>query len=166
MTFRTTLCNYSITPLALKNGRPKFSWVVESDKRRGKQTAFQLLVSSSPDLIEENRGDMWDTQKVESGENYCYYEGKDLESFRRYYWKVRVWDEGGSVSKWSNASYFETGPLEKKDWKAQWIAKKDLKTFKSGGDFGAESYEQYYASFFRKPFELKGSIKKARAYVS
>ena len=164
--FKNMYCNYSTTPLALKNGRPKFSWVIESDKRRSKQTAFQLIVSSSPDLMEENRGDMWDTQKVESSGNYCYYEGKELESFQRYYWKVRVWNEDGNASEWSNASCFETGPLEKKDWKAQWIAKKDLKTFESGGDYDTESYKQYYASFFRKSFELQNGAKSARAYIS
>jgi len=153
-------------PLALKNQKPKLSWIVESNERRKKQASFRVLVSSSKEVLEKNEGDIWDSGKTNKEENYCYYNGKPLESFKKYFWKVKIWDEEDKDSIWSEISYFETGPLVKEDWKANWVSKKDLKTFYSGGDYSTESFKQYYASYFRKTFELKDNIKSTRAYIS
>ena len=47
--------------------------------------------------------------------------GDKLQSFTKYYWKVRVWDRDGKVSNWSETASFITGAFNKKDWQASWI---------------------------------------------
>lgn len=163
--FRALFCNYVKIPLALTSSKPRFSWIVESTEKRKKQSCYQILVSSTRNLLQEDIGDIWDTGKTESEENYCYYGGKELESFKNYFWKVKIWDENGEESNWSEISYFETGPLAKNDWKAKWITKKYLKWFYSGGDYATESLRQYYAAYFRRTFKLKENVKSARAYI-
>ncbi|POZ89398.1 MULTISPECIES: alpha-L-rhamnosidase [Petrotoga] len=162
----STKVNYSANPLALKDTRPRLSWVVETSEKRKKQSAYRVLISSSQQLIEQGEGNIWDTHKIESEDNYCYYSGEELESFKRYYWKVKIWDEKGEESTWSKVSFFETGPLSKSDWKAKWITKRDLKTFYSAGDFSIEKFKHYHAAYFRKTFEIKNEIQSARAYIS
>ncbi|MDN5346351.1 MAG: alpha-L-rhamnosidase, partial [Petrotoga sp.] len=95
---RNMYTTYAINPLALKDTRPRLSWVVETSERRKKQSAYRVLVSSSQQLIEQDEGNIWDTHKIESEDNYCYYSGEELESFKRYYWKVKIWDEKGEES--------------------------------------------------------------------
>jgi alpha-L-rhamnosidase len=50
------------------------------------------------------------------------YEGKPLTSRQKVYWQVRVWDERGKASQWSEPQFFEMGLLEQTDWgSAEWI---------------------------------------------
>ena len=71
--------DYVSKPLALKDSKPCFSWIVESNEKRKKQTSFRVLVSSSKEVLEKNEGDIWDSGKTNKEENYCYYNGKPLE---------------------------------------------------------------------------------------
>ncbi|MBN1900588.1 family 78 glycoside hydrolase catalytic domain, partial [Candidatus Sumerlaeota bacterium] len=87
-----------------------------------KQTAYRILVSSSPDILKEERGDLWDSGKIESDETLnVFYNGKELVSRTRYFWKARVWDKDDAASPWSQAAWFETAFLKNEDWKAKWI---------------------------------------------
>jgi len=38
---------------------------------------------------------------------YISYKGNQLESGKRYYWQVRVWDNKEQKSKWSEPAYFQ-----------------------------------------------------------
>jgi alpha-L-rhamnosidase len=49
------------------------------------------------------------------------YEGKKLSSGVRCVWKVKVWDETGAVSEWSEPATFSMGLLKPEDWTAEWI---------------------------------------------
>jgi len=40
----------------------------------------------------------------------------------RYSWKVRVWDEGGLASGWSEPAWFELELDRTSGWHASWIA--------------------------------------------
>ncbi len=51
------------------------------------------------------------------------YGGPAVESRRRYYWQVRVWDAQGQPSPYSPASWWEMGLLSPQDWKAKWITR-------------------------------------------
>ena len=51
------------------------------------------------------------------------YAGPDLQSRQRYYWQVRVWDEHGVPSPYSQASWWEMGLLSPQDWQAKWITR-------------------------------------------
>ena len=49
---------YKTNPIGIDVEKPRFSWIMESDTRGQKQTAYQILVSTSPDV---NNVDVWDS---------------------------------------------------------------------------------------------------------
>ncbi len=98
-------CEYKINPLGIDNTSPRLSWkLFENNPARGqKQTAYQILVASSLNNLNNNVGDVWDSGKVESNQSVnIIYQGKSLESTKQYFWKVKVWDLSGFASKWSD----------------------------------------------------------------
>lgn len=118
-------CEYKINPLGINEREPRLSWVlktIEPELRGAKQTAYQVLVATSREGLERNEADLWDSGRVESGETtQIAYSGKPLRSEMVCWWKVRVWDENGNVSQWSEPAYWTMGLLEKSDLKAKWI---------------------------------------------
>src|SRR5690348_399212 len=78
-------------PLGIDVARPRLSWQISSSDRAQKQTAYQILVASSPSDLAKSQGDVWDSGKVTSGQSVnVQYAGPDLASRTRYYWEVRV----------------------------------------------------------------------------
>src|SRR5208283_408693 len=72
--------------------------------------------------LRAGKADIWDSGKVDSAESVgIAYSGPPLESRRRYYWKVRVWDANGQVSESMETAWWEMGLLRPTDWKAKWI---------------------------------------------
>ena len=122
-------CEYLASPLGIDQTHPRLSWMLESIKRGEQQTAYQILVASSPELLAKDEADLWDTGKIESPQsNQIEYAGKPLTSQMVCHWKVRVWTSAITTlqtdvqplvslpAKWS------MGLLNGDDWKAEWIA--------------------------------------------
>jgi len=57
-----------------------------------------------------------------SADPWVEYAGKPLAPHTRYYWTVRVWDERGRVSAFAEPAWFETGFVDERRWRADWIA--------------------------------------------
>ena len=115
-------CEYLQDPLGVDATRPRLSWIVESDQRGGRQTAYQVLVASSSDVLAKDQGDLWDSGKIVSDETaQIVYAGQPLVSRRACFWKVRAWDGDGKPSAWSRPARWEMGLLNTDDWKANWI---------------------------------------------
>src|ERR1035441_9698606 len=113
-------CEYLVNPLGIGAGSPRLSWVLFSNQRNEKQTAYQILVASSVKLINADAGDIWDSGKVVSDESsQIAYAGKPLISRQHCYWKVRVWDARGKAGKWSDSAQWQMGLLQPTDWNAQ-----------------------------------------------
>jgi alpha-L-rhamnosidase len=90
---------------------PDFSWYVPHSA--GFQRAYQVLVSTSRDLIVNNIGDMWNSGMVRSGQSVnVQYDGKPLEENAAYYWKVRLYDKHNRLSDYSEPQGFRTGGLK------------------------------------------------------
>ncbi|MGW6057029.1 alpha-L-rhamnosidase [Streptomyces sp. NPDC055189] len=107
-------------PLGLDVPRPRLSWPLASADEGQTQTAYQVRVATSPGRI--GKPDVWDSGKVASSDSTLVpYAGPDLKSRTRYYWSVRVWDDAGKASEWSEPSWWETGLSAAKDWTARWI---------------------------------------------
>jgi alpha-L-rhamnosidase len=101
---------------------PLLSWRLETDQRGVLQTAYQVIVSSSLEELTIDNGDIWDSGKVSSSKSAGIpYNGKNLTSRQRYYWKVKVWLNTNTVSDWSEPAFFEMGLLKQDDWKSGWI---------------------------------------------
>jgi alpha-L-rhamnosidase len=52
-------------PLGLDVLHPRLSWKLESIVPAQTQTAYRILVSSTPDKLQQDVGDLWDSGKVE-----------------------------------------------------------------------------------------------------
>jgi alpha-L-rhamnosidase len=143
-------CDYSINPIGIDHKNPSLSWILKSEVRNQKQTAYRILVAGSEEKLNGNIGDLWDSEKVNSDRSvHVGYDGRALQSGKRYWWKVCAWDKEGKVSVWSKPAFWEMGLMEPEDWKAQWIG------------LNSES-----APMLRKEFEVKKTIRDARVYIS
>jgi alpha-L-rhamnosidase len=119
-------CDYAINPLGVDSNPPRLFWKLESREQGARQTAYEILVSSSPDMLAKNEGDLWDSGKIGSDETIqINYEGKPLNSWREVFWKVRVWDTTGNVSAWSRPASWVMGVLKDSDWHARWMGAED-----------------------------------------
>lgn len=148
-------CEYRVNPIGLDVISPRFSWELADGKSETGQyqTAYRILVASSLENLNKNKGDMWDSKKCASGQSALLeYAGKALQSNGTYYWKVRIYDKKGRVADWSAPSRFSMGLLHDSDWKARWIKHPIA---------AAEEHIWY-----RKNFELPDSCKKAFIYVA
>jgi alpha-L-rhamnosidase len=120
-------CEYLENPLGLDLLAPHLSWQSDSAERNWRQTAYDILVASSEESLQAGQADIWDSGKIDSAESVgIVYRGPTLQSRKRYYWKVRVWDAAGQVSESTSTAWWETGLLHAADWKAKWIRWKNL----------------------------------------
>ena len=90
---------------------PRFGWVFPIEGVR--QSAYRVLVASSPFLLREGLADMWDSGVVNdiSSVNIAY-SGKDPGPNSVYWWQVKVWSDSGSESPYSDPQQFLTGSHE------------------------------------------------------
>jgi arylsulfatase A-like enzyme len=85
--------------------QPIFQWTLPPTT--GKQRGYQILVASSREALDENRGDCWDTRQVRSGQTQeVGYMGRPLQRGRTYHWKVRIWDAANRTRDYSEAASF------------------------------------------------------------
>ena len=119
-------CEYLENPLGIDKSTPHLSWQSNSTERNWKQSAYEVFVASSTALLQPGQADIWDSGKIQSDESIgIAYQGPPLESQKRYYWKVRVWDSSGQLADSAESAWWEMGLLHPDDWKAKWITRKD-----------------------------------------
>ena len=144
-------CEYAVNPLNVDVPKPRFSWILESDQRGQMQSAYQILVAGSEEKLNVDTGDKWDSGKVTSDRSVnVAYEGSELTSGEKLYWKVRCWDGDDRAGAYSATATFEMGLLEESDWEGEWI----------GTDASIS------APLLRKEFEIDKVIWKDGSYVS
>ncbi|MFA5418411.1 MAG: family 78 glycoside hydrolase catalytic domain [Bacteroidales bacterium] len=148
------------TPLGFDNPVPEFSWTLQSTERGAEQTAFEVLVSNNPQKMES--GICWKSGKISNNRTFgIHYSGKPLQSFTRYFWKVRVWNQRGEMSAWSKPSWFETSMMKPTEWKAHWIS--DQRPLPAKDE---DFYKDIPNPLLRKEINLKKEISKARLYIA
>ncbi len=109
------LTENKINPLGIDVSHPRFSWVIESNKRNFNQTAYEIKITEGKNLI-------WNSNKVNSNQSvFIEYGGPQLKSNTKYNWQVRIWDNQGLASDWSATQYFLTAILAASEWQAKWI---------------------------------------------
>ena len=119
-------CEYLVNPLGIENINPNLSWQINTSTNNWLQSAYQVIVATSPDLLSENSCDVWNSGKNSGSESVCIpCNGLKVNSRKRYYWKVRVWDTDGTPSAWSEPAYWEMGILNSSEWHANWISSMD-----------------------------------------
>lgn len=157
-------CEYLNNPLGIDSENPRLSWVLRSEVRGVEQIGYQILVASDQAALKKNTGDLWDSGKVISDQSVqVEYAGKALPSGQDCFWKVRVWDQDGHVSDWSEPAFWSMGLLKPSDWKARWIGQQDP------APENADKAEQIRSLFplpiFRKAFEIKSGVRSAKVYI-
>ncbi len=118
-------CEYLHNPQGIDTPEPRFSWRMDCNDPNARgigQSAYQVLVSGSQEKLSHDQGDLWDSGKVTGDQSlHIAYAGQLLGSEQGCWWKVRVWDQEGQPSAWSQPARWSMGLLNNKDWKAQWI---------------------------------------------
>ncbi len=155
-------CEYQKNPLGIDEAAPRLSWQLNSDERGQRQTAYRILVAENRSDLERDQGEVWDTEKVSSHQSIqVSFGGRPLESGRRYYWKVQIWDRDGYLSSWSEPGWWEMGLLNSKDWTGQWIG-----DGKSDPERDEDFYQDDPAPLFRQEFDIKKPVRRARLYIA
>lgn len=144
--------DYVTNPVGIDNPTPRLSWMIRDNRDGARQTAYRIIVGMDSLAVAGNKGNMWDTGKLNSGDILVTYNGQSLKPFTPYYWKVIAWDLNNEECL-STVSSFETGMMGIENWQGAWI-----------GDGKDIHYEP--APYYRKKFSVNKKIKSARAYIA
>ena len=148
---------YHVNPIGMDVEKPRFSWQILSDQQDVKQSAYEIRVFESA-LNKTKKGkQIWSSGKVSSDKSVnVEYTGPALQSMRRAFWQVRIWDNKIKATGWSELAYWEMGVLEASSWSASWITMKNEK--QADGSLPAH--------YYRNEFSTSKKIASARAYVT
>ncbi len=144
-------------PIGMDILQPRLSWKIRSERPGTLQTAYELRVGNSPTALAKGKDLIWQSGKVAERQSHLLpYGGPSLLSSRRYYWQVRIWDNHGQSSAWSDIAFWEMGKLASDDWQAQWISA----TWPETGDSSLAAHQ------YRHDFRVEGAVTQARLYVT
>jgi len=149
-------CEYLDDPLGIDSPNPRFTWSMQDTRLNARQTSYRLIVGTDQKSVQAGTGDMWDTNWVDSDTRLIIYNGKALQPFTQYFWRVDIADKDKQKSNDpTKTKTFETGLMDMKNWQGQWIT--DI-----------EDISVRPAGYFRKVFQTQNSktVKSARAYVA
>ena len=145
------LCENRVNPAGMDILNPRFSWQLESDQRNLMQSGYEIRVG-----YKSGKNELWNSGKVLSSQSvYVPYKGSALQSTTSYYWQVRVWDNKGKTSEWSEKAFWQMGMLQSADWKAKWIESETAADTVNGP-----------ALLFRKKFTSGKKIISATAFIT
>jgi alpha-L-rhamnosidase len=148
---------YQTNPVGVGTYTPRLSWKIDGDGRNVLQTAFRIKCAESPERLKNEKQLLWDSGKIHSDQSiHIPYKGNRLISGQRIFWQVKAWDNRGREAEWSEPAFWETGLLEKADWKARWIEP----------DIRENPAASNPCPYLRKEFRTEKPIKKATIYVT
>lgn len=173
-------CSNLTSPVGVPKERLQFSWKLKSGKQDVLQTAYQVLVSDDLYKLNQGEGNLWNSGQVLSDASIqVSYRGKALDPSKKYFWKVKVWDNEGIGSEWSQPASFITALFNEKDWSdAQWLVFEEMpeslrlvpgihglrRDFNKS--LGQQGHKRYVTPYFRKAFTVSKKVKNAFIAVS
>lgn len=147
--------------------KPRFCWILQSDQRAQRQTAYRIIVDSNLAILDDQIGGVWDSGKVKSDQSvHVEFDGIALKSNTVYYWSVQVWDKEGVATPWSEPAIFSTGLLQPEDWHAKWIGMNDCHIELSDQDADLKERELGPCPCVRKSFQLQRSVVRATVFAT
>lgn len=173
--FKTLKCNAIVNPIGIDAKQPLFSWVIESGDFGQSQQAYQLLIASSEQRLNDNEADIWNSQKVMSSQSiHVKYLGKELLPTEKYWWKVKIWNEKGEPSDWSPSNTFEMGLMSESNWDdSKWLAVSQdsrqseyrFREYKTGRMKDPVMVTSQPVGYFRNQINTTKEIESAKAYI-
>ncbi len=173
--FKEIKCNSQVNPTCIEDQHPKLSWVIQSNGFQKSQSAYQVIVATSPKKLQAAKADIWDSGKTKSSNSiHVKLNGKPLEPLSEYYWKVRIWDESGNQSQWSPMGTIRTGLMGIENWKeAEWISltrdtrksEHRFRKYQTGAMKQASMVTSNSAGFFRKTINQDEKPESVYAYI-
>lgn len=174
-------CEYLKNPIGIDVLSPRLSWKIKTtsdDIINQEQVAYQILVATSPEKLSEVDADLWNTGQIISDSNkQITYQGTELNSKQKCYWKVKIWNNESNYTAWSEVAKWSMGLLEDSDWSAEWIGNKP--------DLAQKGYKDYLTDYrsknavpktilpvppsspmLRKRFSVTKEVSDAMLYVS
>lgn len=110
-------CEMMQNPLALDTRTPRFGWQMEGEAGT-MQSAYAIEVYT---IAGCEKRLVWESGKTNSLQSQLIpYGGEALLPMSRYFWRVKVWDEQGRPSAWSEEAEFRIAP-ESRFFDARWI---------------------------------------------
>ncbi|AYB29519.1 glycoside hydrolase family 78 protein [Chryseolinea soli] len=156
LTIRDLTCEHQNNPLGLDVAVPRFGWKLVSGQRGTMQKSYELRVGTDDKALVRGQKILWQSGPVASDQSVLVaYAGPALTSRQRYYWQVKVADNKGNSSAWSEVKYWEMGLLKSSDWTARWIE----------SDLPGDTVNSP-APMLRNNFTLKKMVKSARLYIT
>ncbi len=169
-------CENFIDPVGIERSNPRLSWILESKERNQLQAGYRIIVASSIENLNNNRGDIWDSEMVESDQSILVaFEGNELKPATKYFWKVKVWNQDGAESEWSRPGTWQMGLLHQDDWLgAKWIGYRELPdsmrlvpgAVRNDARIGNRVRERAVVPYFRKEFGTIKKITEAVLFIS
>ena len=150
-------CEYLQSPLGVDVPNPRLTWQLHDNRYGAVQLGYRVIVGTDSVAVANGTGDIWDSRKVESDAMIAVYNGKVIEPFTRYFWRVEIWDKDNAI-RTSCVTSFESGMVQQSNWKGAWIS--------DGHTTSGNSINVKPAPYFRKEFEMVKKIKSARAYIA
>ncbi len=163
-------CEQETDPIGIETQTPRFSWQLYAPTRGAVQTAYQIIVSDTPEAVERGTGNVWNSKKIASSQSLLVpYAGEPLEAAKKYYWSVRVWAGTKKASPWARTASFAMGLLSQADWSgARWIAFEpdiDSLTVTDGLGRHLPVIGRYKLPQMRREFPVNKPVRRATAYV-
>ena len=176
LTITDLKCENKVNPLGIENRNPRLNWILNSTERAQSQTAYRILVADNIASLKLDLGNIWDSKKVISDKSILVeLNGRPLQSGKKYFWKVKVWNRQGIESPWSGDATISTGLYTPSDWSnAHWIG---IERFKdsmllvpgihgSGDKAGKLALQRPVVPMFRKEFLITKKIATAQLFIS
>lgn len=165
-------CEYKVNPIGIEEKQPHLSWHIVSNQRNTLQQSYQILVAEDSIALQKNKGTTWDSGIVKSDASIqVAYQGKALLSTKKYFWKVRIWDNHQRVSTWSSIASWQMGLPQIQDWLgAKWITDEILadsliNPLPTDGKKDKVLFNKTLP-LFRKTFQQPKSIARATIFIA
>lgn len=149
---RALQCEYLVNPLGIDATSPRFTWQLADARQGAKQKAYQVLVNTDSLALSKGIANEWNTGQKNTSQTLVSYQGKALQAFTKYFWRVKVWDKDGQTTI-SDIATFETGMMNMSNWQGAWIS-------------DSREVNTKPAPYFRKSFQSNKKIVSARAYIA
>ena len=148
-------------PMSIDTPTPRLGWCIEvADPLKDvRQTAYHIIVSSSPEKANALEGDLWDVSLQSDQSQWVKYAGLTLRGNTRCYWRVKVSTTQGD-SDWSDVAMWNVGLLNEAEWQGQWIGLDHAMPWDREDEHSLLS-----ARYLRTTFESNNGIRQATLYI-